>query len=485
MLFQGKKLNCIITYNDKNYSFDLERHKTINDLYNVFTDKCPDKNYPFIIMHSINKNLIEIKNLDTTLLSLERDKNDKLLFQFKKSFKCPTCLSNCDNENKFINKYCLDCSQYVCSICSKKKDSKHNSHYLINIDQNNLKDSIRLWNINLNADLSNQITLFNRQLSFINEKDSETKTKLWLDNIFKKIKYYEKILNDIKNKYKEIKTILKESEELLNKAMANLTRSEQEINSDIFSKEKIINKFFSFSEAEKQIQKLKNNYIEIKDVKSKICTIIDIDNIKKYEEILFDIPNFFDDLSKAAFLILEDLKIYEQKNKKLLKKESRDNSRKIPDAFLNSKPLFKTANDTAVSLNKIKNKNTNFRYNNNKKSTDLSVKIKDLITFSENNDDSNSNFGSSKQKLTAIKNDKKSHLNENKRKTSEIKLHKNNYAIGTDSSRFTPKNLKLPRIIINNDKEKRNIDFLSQYSEDIKRSVEIYKSSVLSKKNYK
>ena len=265
--------------------------------------------------------------------------------------------------------------------------------------------------------------------------------------------------------------------------MANLTRSEQEINSDIFSKEKIINKFFSFSEAEKQIHRLKNNYIEIKDVKSKICTIIDIDNIKKYEEILFDIPNFFDDLSKAAFLILEDLKIYEQKNKKLIKKESRDNLRKIPDVFLNSKPLFKTANDTAVSINKIKNKNNNFRYND-KKRTDLSVKIKDLITFSENNDDSNSNFGNSKQKLTAIKNEKKTHLNDNKRKTSEIKLHKNNYANGTDSSRFTPKNLKLPRII-NNDKEKRNINFLSQYSEDIKRSVEIHKSSVLSRKNYK
>ena len=39
MLFQGKKINCIITYKNKNYSFDLEKHKTVNDLYNAFTEK--------------------------------------------------------------------------------------------------------------------------------------------------------------------------------------------------------------------------------------------------------------------------------------------------------------------------------------------------------------------------------------------------------------------------------------------------------------
>ena len=169
MLFQGKKITCIITYNEKKYSFDLERHKTINDLYNIFTEKIPDKTYPFIIMHCINKNnLVEITNLDTTLLSLEKEKNDQMFFKFIKSFKCPSCLTVCDNEKNYINKYCIECNQYVCSVCSNKKNSKHKSHYLINIDQSNLKDSIKLWNINLNADLSNQITNFNRQLNFIN-----------------------------------------------------------------------------------------------------------------------------------------------------------------------------------------------------------------------------------------------------------------------------------------------------------------------------
>ena len=230
MLFQGKKIACIINYNEKKYSFDLEKHKTINDLYNIFIEKVANKNYPYVIMHITNKNkMVEITNLETALLSLERNKNEQLLFKFIKSFKCPSCQTVCDNEKKFINNYCLECNQYICSICSKD-DSKHSKHYLVNIDQNNLKDSIKLWNINLNADLSNQITFFNRQLNFVNQTESDIKTNLWLDNIYKKIKYYENLLADIKSKCEELKPIFKESEDMLSKAMNNLTKSEQEIN---------------------------------------------------------------------------------------------------------------------------------------------------------------------------------------------------------------------------------------------------------------
>ena len=482
MLFQGKKLTCIITYKERKYTFELERHKTVNDLYNIFTDKITEKNYPFLILNSSNKNSVEIKNLDTTLLSLEKDKNDQILFQFIKSFKCQSCNSICDNENRFINKYCLDCNKYICSICTKDKDSIHNSHYLVNINQNNLKDSIKLWNINLNADLSNQITFFNRQINFINDKDSDVKNNLWIDNIFKKIKYFENILNEIKSKYEDLKHIFKETEDILNKAMSNLTKSEQEINSYIYNKEKIFNKFFSFEEAEKQIQILKNNYIEIKNAKNKVTTVIELDNIKKYEETLYYVPKTFDDLTKAAFLILEDLKNYEQKNKKSLK-ESKNKSRKKYDLFLNNKVLFKTAHDTTIS--KGKNKNIYLFYDNGKKK-DNSVKIKNVITFSENIEDINNNdFEDTNQKLSKVSNNQR-HLTDNKRKTSEIKLIKNNNtANGVESSRYTPKSLKLPKIILNNDKEKKNTNFLSQYSDDIKRSVELHKSSNLSKKIYK
>ena len=456
MLFQGKKITCIINYNEKKYSFDLERHKTVNDLYNIFIEKAANKNYPYVIMHISNKNnMVEITNLETTLLSLERNKNAQLLFKFIKSFKCPSCQSVCDNEKKFINNYCLDCSQYICSICSKD-DTKHTKHYLVSIDQNNLKDSIKLWNINLNADLSNQITSFNRQLNFISQTESDIKTNLWVDSIYKKIKCIENILAQIKTKCQELKVSFKESGDILSKAMNNLTKSEQDIYIDLFSKEKIINKFFSFADAEKQIQKLKTNYTEIKDAKRKVCSIIDINNIKKYDEMLFEVPRIIDDLSKASFLILEDLKTYEEKNKKTNKIIYRDRARKNTDIILNNHKLFKTSNDTALSLNKIRNRNLYL--------ADKDRKRNDIIT----------NYS-----------DKSEERFDNKTGSPGKNIFNNNKILNTvENSRYTPNAIKLPKIILN-DKEKNNIDNLKYNTENLKRSLELYKNSNLLKKKYK
>ena len=463
MLFQGKKITCIIYYKEKKYSFDLERHKTVNDLYNIFTEKADAKNYPFVIMLCSNKNnIIEINNLDTTLLSLERDKNDQLLFQFIKSFKCQSCEAICDNENKYINNYCIECNQYICSDCSKKNSSKHKTHYLVSVDQNNLKDSIKLWNINLNADLSNQITHFNRQVNFINGSDSEVKTNLWLESIYKKLKYFQNILNEIKNKYQELKYIFKESEDMLNRAMSNLTKSEQEIYIDLFSKEKMINKFFSFSEAEKQIQKLKDNYLEIKDIKSKIFSFVNLNYIKKYEELLVNIPISLDDLSKTSYLILEDLKPLDEKNKD--KKHEDGISRKSSDTYLSNNKLFKTSKDTAISLNKNKNRNL-YYFNSERKKTDININssgIKDEIDRRKN-----INF-------LPIKNPKYSSLLDIRRISSEIKV--------LDTSRNTGNNIKLPKIIIN-DKDKKYINLLNKkiIETKINRGLEYQKSSIFPK----
>ena len=456
MLFQGKKITCIINYNEKKYSFDLEKHKTINDLYNNFIEKVANKNYPYVIMHISNKNnMVEITNLETAILSLERNKNDQLLFKFIKSFKCPSCQSVCNNEKTFINNYCLECNQYICSLCSKD-DSKHSKHYLVNIDQNNLKDSIKLWNINLNADLSNQITIFNRQLNFVNQTESDIKTNLWLDNIYKKIKYFENLLAEIKSKCEELKPIFKESEDMLSNAMNNLTRSEQEINIDLFSKEKIINKFFSFADAEKQIQKLKTNYIEIKDVKRKVCSIIDINNIKKYDELLYEVPRVLDDLSKTSFLIIEDLKAYEEKNKKSAKLIFRDRTRKNTDIILKSQKLFKTSNAPALTLNNMRNRNL-YLFDKDRKRTDI------ITNYT----------------------DKSEEVFEYKTRSSGKNIFTSNKILNTmENSRFTPNDIKLPKIILN-DKEKNNINNLKYNTDNMKRSLELHKSSNLQKKNIK
>ena len=54
MLFKGKQITCQIIYQTEKYSLDLDRHKTVNDLYIAFQDKINDKETRFIILFSPN-----------------------------------------------------------------------------------------------------------------------------------------------------------------------------------------------------------------------------------------------------------------------------------------------------------------------------------------------------------------------------------------------------------------------------------------------
>ena len=481
MLFKGKQITCLVNYESEKYSFDLDKHKTLNDLYIMFQEKIQSKECYFIILFSPNgsnnKELVELKNLETTLISLEKEKNDVLNFQFLKVFKCPSCLLFCDNEKKFINKYCIDCNMYLCSDCVKEK--KHSNHYLINIDQNNLKDSIKLWNINLNAELSEQITNFNKQIDFITD-DLDTKMKIWIDNIYKKLKNFEMMINNIKIKTQEMKYYFQETEDNLNKAMANLTKSEQEINDVLFSNDKNylnLNKYISLQDAEIQIQKLKNNYNEITEVKKNIFNIITSETMKKWEEMLINVPKVFDEIFRATDLVMEDLKIYEIKMKKNIKKESSQGRRKKTDLYLSGNLLFKTTNDVQIGLTKKRNKNKNIyilqdNERNERKKTDFTLKLKGEDGKNKINEYTNKGI----QKIMDAKN------------SGEYKAFDNEFVnrmkyINKDRSRYTPKNLKLPKIVMN-DKDKYNLDYLDhfRYKDDMKKSFDYNRNSIVAKK---
>ena len=481
MLFKGKQITCLVNYESEKYSFDLDKHKTLNDLYIMFQEKIQSKECYFIILFSPNgsnnKELVELKNLETTLISLEKEKNDVLNFQFLKVFKCPSCLLYCDNEKKFINKYCIECNMYLCSDCVKEK--KHANHYLINIDQNNLKDSIKLWNINLNAELSEQITNFNKQIDFITD-DLDTKIKIWIDNIYKKLKNFEMMINNIKIKTQEMKYYFQETEDNLNKAMANLTKSEQEINDVLFSNDKNylnLNKYISLQDAEIQIQKLKNNYTEITEAKKNIFNIITSETMKKWEEMLINVPKVFDEIFRATDLVMEDLKIYEIKMKKNIKKESSQGRRKKTDLYLSGNLLFKTTNDVQIGLTKKRNKNKNIyilqdNERNERKKTDFTLKLKGEDGKNKINEYTNKGI----QKIMDAKN------------SGEYKAFDNEFVnrmkyINKDRSRYTPKNLKLPKIVMN-DKDKYNLDYLDhfRYKDDMKKSFDYNRNSIVAKK---
>ena len=486
MLFKGKQITCQINYESEKYSLDLDRHKTVNDLYLLFKEKIKDEEIGLIVLFSPNgtnnKELVEIKNLETTLISLEKDKNDVLYFQFLKAFQCPSCLLYCDNEKKYINKYCIDCNMYICSDCFKEK--KHEKHYLINIEQNNLKDSIKLWNINLNAELSEQITKFNKQINFITE-DLDIKIKIWLDNIYKKLKNFELMINNIKIKTQEMKYYFQETENTLNKAMANLTKSEQEINIDFFTNEKTyfnINKYLSLQEAETQIQKLKKNYTEITTAKKSIYNIINDETIKNWEEMVQNVPNIFNEMSKATDLILNDLKAYEIKNKKNGKKETSQGRRKKTDLYLSGNILFKTSNDVQLGLIRKKNKNKNIyiMQDNDRKKTDFSLKLKNSANYNENVDEGGNKINDYTTRGIQNFMDKKK-IGEYKAFENEILT--NMKYINKDRNRYTPKNLKLPKIAMN-EKDKYNADYFEQYryKDDMKKSIDYSKNSIIAKK---
>ena len=481
MLFKGKQITCLVNYESEKYSFDLDKHKTLNDLYIMFQEKIQSKECYFIILFSPNgsnnKELVELKNLETTLISLEKEKNDVLNFQFLKVFKCPSCLLFCDNEKKFINKYCIDCNMYLCSDCVKEK--KHSNHYLINIDQNNLKDSIKLWNINLNAELSEQITNFNKQIDFITD-DLDTKIKIWIDNIYKKLKNFEMMINNIKIKTQEMKYYFQETEDNLNKAMANLTKSEQEINDVLFSNDKNylnLNKYISLQDAEILIQKLKNNYNEITEVKKNIFNIITTETMKKWEEMLINVPKVYDEIFRATDLVMEDLKIFEIKVKKNIKKESSQGRRRKTDLYLSGNLLFKTTNDVQIGLTKKRNKNKNIyilqdNERNERKKTDFTLKLKGEDGKNKINEYTNKGI----QNIIDSKN-----LGEYKAFDNEF-INKMKY-INKDRSRYTPKNLKLPKIVMN-DKDKYNLDYLEhfRYKDDMKKSFDYNRNSIVAKK---
>ena len=50
MLFKGKQITCLVNYESEKYSFDLDKHKTLNDLYIMFQEKIQSKECYFIIL---------------------------------------------------------------------------------------------------------------------------------------------------------------------------------------------------------------------------------------------------------------------------------------------------------------------------------------------------------------------------------------------------------------------------------------------------
>ena len=288
------------------------------------------------------------------------------------------------------------------------------------------------------------------------------------------------MMNNIKIKTQEMKYYFQETEDILNKAMANLTKNYQEININIFSKEKNylnMNKYLTLQDAEVHLQKLKNNYTEIITAKKNIYDIINPESIKKWEEMIQNVPKAFDQMFKATDIIMEDLRIYEIKNKKNERKESNQGRRRKPELYLSGNLLFKTANEVQIGLVKKKNKNIYIMPDNDRKKTDLSMKFKKVNGLKENGEDGNDKISDYTNRGT--------HNIIDRKKSGEYKMFENEFMnslkyINKDRNRYTPKNLKLPKI----EKDKYSVDYYEKYryKDDMKKSMDFNKNTIKVKK---
>ena len=175
MLFSGKKIKCNIKYKDKKFIYELEKQNTVKDVYNLFLkeESVPSNITSLTIKICSYKIPFNINEYDTPLISFERDKFNELWFEITKSYNCPDC-------QKLISKYCLICSVYYCNNC---KNNEHDKHEFVDINPTDFKEGIYLWNIKINASLSNDITHFNKLKDFIQENTFIIKIKLWKENL--------------------------------------------------------------------------------------------------------------------------------------------------------------------------------------------------------------------------------------------------------------------------------------------------------------
>ena len=302
MLFEGKKIKCTLRYKTKSYTYFLDKHKTIFDVLKLFKNDEPNIEHKISIRLYSSKYPFESKDLENPILSLEKNKYNELQFEITKPYTCSKC-------SKIISKYCLICNKYHCSKCDNKI---HKEHANIDIDPTDFKESIKLWSINLDANLSSYISALNRFKNFVNDENLIKKIKLWKENTIKKLNVFEKFMSKIFEMFQNVSSIIDPLSDDLNKCMNNLSKTEQEMNMELNDVGSTSNgndfggKYFSFDEAEKLIQKLKINYNSINENAKKVKPITEIENINCIDDLMIKTTSCIEELSRVCLKINED-----------------------------------------------------------------------------------------------------------------------------------------------------------------------------------
>lgn len=308
ILFSGKKINVNLIYNGIKSTFELDQHQPLKYIKHLFKQIHPS--LPFIPTISLPSStpftaeddpthLIDISggSLNLTLVlapPLENEPEEKLRCQ-------------CDNE---VESFCVSCQEFCCGCCGRKN---HSGHYVMNINMDNIEDSIKLMTISLNADISSEMYNAKKNNNYFHYVMFD-KIHIWKENLITKINLIEKnIINiiqykfDFDNEYKEYSAYLDAVSAKLNNKIRDII--------DIID----INKSnLNLSIAGKCLNKIQSNFIEVKQItkEEKNKTMNHIDTIQSIDHEMNFIDSSMTALNESMEKLLSEMKKKFEKDQK-------------------------------------------------------------------------------------------------------------------------------------------------------------------------
>ena len=306
---------------------------------------------------------------------------------FKKNNNKYHC-SNCKRNS--MSFYCRNCQKFLCSNC--REDKGHDSHLMIQINENNFKDTVELYVNLLETDIEENINQNENFLIEFGEKNFSIDIENKQNMIIKKLKHltnlYIKLIKFLEN-------IFFKEETEKNIEQYNSTTKQISINIknilNVFKKNKNNLNFQEIKNYFKQLNEIENEYNEL----NKNILIYKINNSINYrincfyEEIcnhidkLLDSNNIFN-LDKKSIELLNNLKFNIKKTSvqfddsvyKAHLSKSRDNINSILNNKINLKRQSTYSNNNKNNNNNNNNDNDN-NNNNNNNSNNKTLKLLD------------------------------------------------------------------------------------------------------------
>ena len=210
ILFSGKKINVNLIYDNIKSTYELDQYQPLKYIKHLFKQIHPGVSFvptislpssvPFTSEDDLT-HLIDISkgSLNLTLVLGQPTQDNEIRGDLR-------CI--CGKE---VESYCITCKEFGCTYCNRKN---HSSHIMININKDNIEDSIKLMTISLNADISNEIYNAKKNNTYFHYVMFD-KIHIWKENLITKINLIEKhIMNiiqykiDFDNEYKDYSTYL-------------------------------------------------------------------------------------------------------------------------------------------------------------------------------------------------------------------------------------------------------------------------------------